>query len=171
MKTTKVYKTWIGTRTAILMAKIRNLFNGSHYVAETFTTKFNKETKEYTLEHYTMTHDEEQQFNEAMALQQAKIIELAKAEIVEEAPTMQRQKSKEEKWAEDVERNRQKQLAENKSKKPAKPKAKKKPVELSDESAQKIVTDIKNRGVYTETPKMAAKPKRKYNKQNKTNGK
>jgi hypothetical protein len=51
-------------------------------------------------------------------------------------------------------------LAENKSKK--KP-TEKKQIELSAESAEKIVTDIKNRGVYTE-----AKPKRKYNKTKKT---
>jgi len=142
MKTTKVYKTKIETKLAILMARVKNFFNGSHYVAETFTTKYNKETKEYTLEHFTMTYAEEKQFNETMAEQQAKIIELAKAV---EVPTLERKKTKEEKWAEDVERNRQKQLAENKDKKvkstktPAKPKTK-------------------------TTPTMEAKPKRKYNK-------
>lgn len=146
MKTTKVYKTRIGTKLAILTAKLKNFFNGSHYVAETFTTKYNNETKEYTLEHFTMTREEEKQLHDAIKEQQAKIAEL----IIAEAPTMERQKTKEQKWAEDVERNRQKQLAENKSKKtakaPAKPKAPK-----------------------TDTPKMVAnKPKRKYNKQNKT---
>lgn len=142
MKTTKVYKTKIGTKFAIIKAKLKNFFNGSHYVAETFTTKYNKETKEYTLEHFTMTREEAKQLNDAIKEHQSKIAEL----IIAEAPTMERQKTKEEKWAEDVERNRQKQLAENKSKKPAKPKAPK-----------------------TDTPKMVAnKPKRKYTKQNKT---
>lgn len=142
MKRTKVYKTKIGTKFAILKAKLKNFFNGSHYVAETFTTKYNKETKEYTLEHFTMTREEDKQLHDAIKEQQSKIAEL----IISEAPTMERQKTKEQKWAEDVERNRQKQLAENKSKKPAKPKAPK-----------------------TDTPKMVAnKPKRKYTKQNKT---
>ena len=142
MKTTKVYKTKIGTKFAIIKAKLKNFFNGSHYVAETFTTKYNKETKEYTLEHFTMTREEDKQLHDAIKEQQSKIAEL----IISEAPTMERQKTKEQKWAEDVERNRQKQLAENKSKKPAKPKAPK-----------------------TDTPKMvASKPKRKYTKQNKT---
>ena len=142
MKTTKVYKTRIGTKLAILTAKLKNFFNGSHYVAETFTTKYNSETKEYTLEHYTLTREEDRQINDAIAAEQARIIQM----VVDEAPTMERQKTKEEKWAEDVERNRQKQLAENKAKKPAKPKTPK-----------------------TDTPKMVAnKPKRKYTKQNKT---
>ena len=142
MKTSKTYKTKIGTKLAILKAKLKNFFNGSHYVAETFTTKYNKETKEYTLEHFTMTREEDKQLHDAIKEQQSKIAEL----IISEAPTMERQKTKEQKWAEDVERNRQKQLAENKSKKPAKPKAPK-----------------------TDTPKMVAnKPKRKYTKQNKT---
>jgi hypothetical protein len=145
MKTTKVYKTQIGTKLAILKAKLKNFFNGSHYVAETFTTRYNNDTKEYTLEHYTMTHDEEKQFNAAVAEQQLKIAELIESQMAE--------KSKAEKWADDVERNRQKQLAENESKKntntTAKPKAPK-----------------------TDTPKMVAgKPKRKYTKPNKVDNK
>lgn len=149
MKTTKVYKTRIGTKLAILKAKLKNFFNGSHYVAETFTTRYNNDTKEYTLEHYTMTHDEEKQFNAAVAEQQAKIMHMFMPTIAEPASPTLEQQEKAEKWAEDVERNRQKQLAENQVKKapknPAKPKAPK-----------------------TDTPKMttAAKPKRKYTKVN-----
>lgn len=80
MKTTKVYKTKIGAKLAIAFAKIRNYFNGSHYVAETFTTRFNTETNEYSVEHFTMTRDEEQKFHNALAEQQAAIIELMETE-------------------------------------------------------------------------------------------
>ena len=154
MKTTKVYKTKIGTKLAILKAKLKNFFNGSHYVAETFTTRYNNDTKEYTLEHYTMTHDEEKQFNAAVAEQQAKIMEMFMPTIAETAsPTLEQQKAKAEKWAEDVERNRQKQLAENKSKK-------------------NTNTTVKPKAPKTDTPKMVAgKPKRKYTKPNKVDNK
>ena len=80
MKTTKVYKTKLGAKLAIGFAKIRNFFGGSHYVAETFTTRFNTETKEYSVEHFTMTRDEEQKFHNAIAEQQAIIAELMETE-------------------------------------------------------------------------------------------
>ena len=80
MKTTKVYKTKLGAKLAIGFAKIRNFFGGSHYVAETFTTRFNTETSEYSVEHFTMTRDEEQKFHNALAEQQAAIIELMETE-------------------------------------------------------------------------------------------
>jgi hypothetical protein len=69
----------------------------------------------------------------------------------EPASTPLERKAKAEKWAADVEKNRQKQLAESKSKK--KPATKKKPVEMTDEAAAKIVSDIKTRGVYNGEPK------------------
>lgn len=80
MKTTKVYKTKLGAKLAIGFAKIRNFFGGSHYVAETFTTRFNTETNEYSVEHFTMTRDEEQKFHNAIAEQQAIIAELMETE-------------------------------------------------------------------------------------------
>lgn len=167
MTQSKTYKSKIAARFGILWSRIKNKFNGSKLVVETYTMKYNTATKECTVDMNFMTEAEEQQFHIAIAEQQARIAEL----IMNEAPTMERQKTKEEKWAEDVERNRQKQLAENKSKKaPAKPKTKK-PVELTNEAADKIVTDIKNRGVYNGEPTMKAKPKRKYNKGNNTNNK
>ena len=90
MRTTKVYKTKIGTKFAILKAKLKNFFNGSHYVVETFSTKYNTDTKEYTLEHYTLTREEDRQIKDAIAAEQARIMQM----VVDEAPTMQLQKQK-----------------------------------------------------------------------------
>ena len=45
MTTTKVYKTMIGARMAIIMGRIKSFFKGSHYVAETYTLKFEKADK------------------------------------------------------------------------------------------------------------------------------
>jgi len=146
MTQSKTYKSRIAAKFGILFNRIKNKFNGSKLVVENYTIKYNTKTKEYTVVMNFMTEAEEAEFNKAIAEQQVRIMEMM---TLNEAgmPTLERQ-VKAEKWADAVEKNRQKQLAENKSKK--------KPTE-------KIVTDIKNRGVYTE-----AKPKRKYNKTKKT---
>ena len=128
----------IGARMAITMGRIKSFFKGSHYVAESYTLKFDKADNSYIVEHYTMTHDEEKQFYEAVAEQQAKIMKMMMPTNEPVIPIIDIQKSKEEKWAEDVEKNRQKQLAQNK-KVTAKPKTQ-------------------------TTPTMEAKPKRKYYK-------
>jgi hypothetical protein len=77
MTTTKVYKTMIGARMAIMMGRIKSFFAGSHYVAETYTLKFDKADKVYSVEHYTMTHDEEKEFYEAVAIKQQEIVKIA----------------------------------------------------------------------------------------------
>lgn len=106
MKQTKIYKTRIGANLAILFAKVKNYFNGSHYVAETFTTKYNTDTKDYIIEHYTMTRDEEQVFQKAVAEQQSLIANLVLSQNI-----------KQENKLKAVEKNRQNQLAKNKAKK------------------------------------------------------
>jgi hypothetical protein len=77
MTTTKVYKTMIGARMAIMVGKIKSFFKGSHYVAETYTLKFDKAEKLYHVEHYTMTHYEEKEFYEAVAIKQQEIAKVA----------------------------------------------------------------------------------------------
>jgi hypothetical protein len=84
MTTTKVYKTMIGARMAIMMGKIKSFFKGSHYVAETYTLKFDKTDKVYIVEHYTMTHDEERQFHEALKIKQQEIEKMAKEILTNE---------------------------------------------------------------------------------------
>ena len=133
MTTTKVYKTMIGARMAILIGRIKSFFKGSHYVAESYTLKYNKTEKTYTVNHYTLTHDEKSQMDEAIAIKQQELIQLAEfikngtestttTTATTEAPKMsakpkvETKKQKADKWAEDVEKNRQKQLAENKKK-------------------------------------------------------
>jgi hypothetical protein len=101
MTTTKVYKTMIGARMAIMLGRIKRFFKGSHYVAETYTLKFEKADKSYIVEHYAMTHDEERRFHEALKIKQQEITKKAQ-EILEtkpqdnsanvEAPKMDKQK-------------------------------------------------------------------------------
>jgi len=101
MTTTKVYKTMIGARMAIMLGRIKRFLKGSHYVAETYTLKFEKADKSYIVEHYAMTHDEERRFHEALKIKQQEIAQMAQ-EILEtkpqdnsanvEAPKMDKQK-------------------------------------------------------------------------------
>ena len=101
MTTTKVYKTMIGARMAIMLGRIKRFLKGSHYVAETYTLKFEKADKSYIVEHYAMTHDEERRFHEALKIKQQEITKKAQ-EILEtkpqdnsanvEAPKMDKQK-------------------------------------------------------------------------------
>lgn len=85
MTTTKVYKTMIGARLAIMIGRIKRFFKGSHYVAETYTLKFEKADKSYIVEHYTMTHDAERRFLEALKIKQQEITKVAQ-EILETNP-------------------------------------------------------------------------------------
>jgi len=151
MTQSKTYKSNIAARFGILLSRIKNKFNGIKLVAESYALKYNTTTKEYTVVMNTMTEAEEQEFHIAIAAQQAKIMELMLQTDIEPASPTLEQQAKAEKWAADVEKNRQKQLAESKSKK--KPATKKKPVEMTDEAAAKIVSDIKTRGVYNGEPK------------------
>jgi hypothetical protein len=101
MTTTKVYKTMIGARMAIMLGRIKRFLKGSHYVAETYTLKFEKADKSYIVEHYAMTHYEERRFHEALKIKQQEITKKAQ-EILEtkpqdnsanvEAPKMDKQK-------------------------------------------------------------------------------
>lgn len=153
MTQSKTYKSKIAAKFGILFSRIKNKFNGSKLVAETYTLKYNTTTKEYIVVCNTMTEAEEQEFHIAIAEQQAKIMELMLQTDIEPASPILEQQAKAEKWAADVERNRQKQLAESKTKK----KSTKKSVEMSEETANEIVTDIKNRGVYNGEVKPKAK--------------
>jgi hypothetical protein len=148
MTQSKTYKSKIAAKFGILFSRIKNKFNGSKLVAETYTLKYNTTTKEYLVISVTMTEAEEKEFHIAIAEQQAKIMELMTSNEPG-IPTNDRQ-AKAEKWAADVERNRQKQLAEKK-------KSAKKSLEMSEETAQEIVTELKRRGVYNGEPK-AKKP-------------
>jgi hypothetical protein len=85
MTTTKVYKTMIGARMAIMLGRIKRFLKGSHYVAETYTLKFEKADKSYIVEHYAMTHDEERRFHEALKIKQQEIAKVAQ-EILETKP-------------------------------------------------------------------------------------
>ena len=135
----------IGARMSIVMGRIKSFFNGSHYVAETYSLKYDKVGKLYHVEHYTMTREEEKQFHDALKIKEQEIVQMAGKNYVDNYSPILEQQAKAEKWAADVEKNRQKQLAENKDKKVNKPATQKKPK--------------------TDTPKMVAnKPKRKYNK-------
>jgi hypothetical protein len=80
MTKTKMYQTILGARFAILRGRIKSFFTGSHYVAETYTLKYNTATKEYVVEHYTMTRDEEQMLHKALAAKQQEIERLVKIE-------------------------------------------------------------------------------------------
>ena len=161
----------IGARMAITIGRIKSFFKGSHYVAESYTLKYNKTEKTYTVSHYTMTHDEKSQMDEVIAAKQKLLIQMAedlkvqtestttttattqspKMSAKTKAPT---KKEKAEKWAADVEKNRQKQLAENKTKKP---KAKKMDTNIDTEN---ILKDIKTRGAYNgEVKPKTKKPK------------
>ena len=80
MTKTKMYQTKLGAKFGILKGRIKSYFAGSHYVAETYTLKYNTATKEYAVEHYTMTRDEEQMLHKAMAVKQQEIERLAKIE-------------------------------------------------------------------------------------------
>jgi hypothetical protein len=156
MTQSKTYKSKIAARFGILLSRIKNKFNGSKLVAESYTLKYNTTTKEYTVVMNFMTEAEEKEFHAAIAEQQAKIMEMMIPTNVETvSPTLEQQKAKAEKWAADVEKNRQKQLADSKSKK----KSAKKSVELSDEAAKEIVTEIKRRGVYSGEPTAKKQPK------------
>jgi hypothetical protein len=141
MTTSKIYKTMIGARLAILMGRIKSFFKGGHYVAETFTLKYSKADKTYELVHYTMTHDEKRLFDEAIAIKQQEIVEVAQKEYVdattEAAPKM-----------------------DAKPKQKAKPKVKKMDTNIDTEN---ILTDIKNRGVYSGEAKPKTKKKYYYN--------
>ena len=77
MTTTKIYKSVIGARLAILIGRVKSFFTGSHYVAEHYTLKFDKATKEYQVVHYTMTREEKHQFDEAIAVKQQELIQMA----------------------------------------------------------------------------------------------
>jgi hypothetical protein len=85
MTTTKVYKTMIGARMAIMLGRIKRFLKGSHYVAETYTLKFEKADKSYIVEHYAMTHDEERRFHEALKIKQQEITQKAQ-QILETKP-------------------------------------------------------------------------------------
>ena len=84
MTKTKMYQTKLGAKFAILKGRIKSYFAGSHYVAETYTLKYNTATKEYAVEHYTMTRDEDQTFQKAMIAKQLEIEKLAKQEKEQE---------------------------------------------------------------------------------------
>jgi len=146
MTQSKTYKSKIAAKFGILFSRIKNKLNGSKLVAETYTLKYNTKTKEYLVISVTMTEAEEKEFHIAIAEQQAKIMEMMIPTNADASLTLEQQKAKAEKWAADVERNRQKQLAENKSKKESEV------VELSDETAEKIITELKRRGVYAGEP-------------------
>ena len=75
-----MYQTKLGAKLGILKSRIKSYFAGSHYVAETYTLKYNTATKEYAVEYYTMTRDEEQMLHKAMAVKQQEIERLAKME-------------------------------------------------------------------------------------------
>jgi len=154
MTQSKTYKSKIAAKFGILFSRIKNKLNGSKLVAETYTLKYNTKTKEYIVVCNTMTEAEEKEFHIAIAEQQAKIMEMMIPTNTDASLTLEQQKAKAEKWAADVEKNRQKQLAENKSKK-------KPALELSEDAAQEIVTELKRRGVYNGEPKTkkATKPK------------
>lgn len=93
MTTTKVYKTMIGARMAIMLGRIKRFFKGSHYVAETYTLKFEKADKSYIVEHYTMTHDAERRFLEALKIKQQEIAKVAQDNPTNvEAPKMDKHK-------------------------------------------------------------------------------
>lgn len=77
MTTTKIYKSVIGARLAILIGRVKSFFTGSHYVQEHYTLKFDKTAKEYHVVHYTMTREEKHKFEEAIAIKQQEIIEMA----------------------------------------------------------------------------------------------
>jgi hypothetical protein len=153
MTQSKTYKSKIAAKFGILFSRIKNKFNGTKLVAESYTLKYNTTTKEYLVISVTMTEAEEQEFHIAIAEQQAKIMQMMIPTAAEPASPTLEQQAKAEKWAADVERNRQKQLAESKAKK----KSAKKSVEMSEETAQEIVTELKRRGVYNGEPK-AKKP-------------
>ncbi|CAB4142250.1 hypothetical protein UFOVP449_7 [uncultured Caudovirales phage] len=98
MKTTKIYKTYFGLKAAIFIAKIKNLFNRNRYVSETFNLKYNKETKEYILEHQTLTHEENEIVNEAIRAHLEKITQMS----IDETPTLYRQQFSEQPPIDDV---------------------------------------------------------------------
>jgi hypothetical protein len=75
----------IGARMAIILGKLKSFFKGSHYVAESYTLKFDKADKVYNVEHYTMTHDEERRFHEALKIKQQEIAKMAQ-EILTNKP-------------------------------------------------------------------------------------
>lgn len=77
MTTTKIYKSIIGARLAILIGRVESFFTGSHYVQEHYTLKFDKVKKEYQVVHYTMTREEKRQFDEAIAVKQQELIQMA----------------------------------------------------------------------------------------------
>lgn len=132
MTQSKTYKSKIAAKFGILFNRIKNKFNGSKLVAESYTIKYNTTTKLYTVVMNFMTEAEEAEFNKAIAEQQVRIMEMM---TLNEAgmPTMDRQ-TKAKKWAADVEKNRQKQLAHTDptAKKPTKKKSVKKPVKKND---------------------------------------
>jgi hypothetical protein len=88
MTKTKMYQTKLGAKLGILKSRIKSYFAGSHYVAETYTLKYNTATKEYAVEYYTMTRDEEQMLHKAMAVKQLEIEKLAKQEKEQELNEM-----------------------------------------------------------------------------------
>lgn len=158
MTTTKVYKTMIGARMAIMVGKIKSFFKGGHYVVETYTLKFDKVNKTYNVEHYTMTHDEEKEFYEAIGEQQAKIMKMMLPTNESGVPTIDRQHMAVVNLSE---KNNQTEAEAPKMN--AKPKQKAKPKSNKIDpniDTEKIVNDIKNRGVYNDEVK--PKTKKKY---------
>ena len=141
MTQSKTYKSRIAAKFGILFSRIKNKFNGSKLVAESYTLKYNTKTKEYTVVMNFMTEAEEAEFNKAIAEQQVRIMEMM---TLNEAgmPTMDRQ-TKAGKWEADVARNKEKQLAQNKSKKAIK--------SPSDKTNNTIkTTKAKNKSVISE---------------------
>ena len=148
MRTTKVYKTMIGARMAILIGRIKSFFKGSHYVAEHYTLKYDRTERVYHVEHYTMTHDEKSQMDAAITIKQNELIRMA-----EEMKT-------------EMETVKDNTAPKMNAKPKQKPKAKKIDTNIDTD---KIVKDIKDRGAYNGEPK----PKKKYyhNKNKKKNQK
>jgi hypothetical protein len=153
MTQSKTYKSNIAARFGILLSRIKNKFNGSKLVTESYKLKYNTITREYTVDMNFMTQSESTDLLHIIDTHKTIINNMQPTPAIEDVdiiPTIQKEDikpaiedvdseleyiAKAQKWAADVEKNRQKQLAEKKVK------AAKTPVAVETKKAKKTTKD------------------------------